>query len=308
MASSPAHAPSEGPPQKAPRRENAKAPMRSLQSHGSFPHYYADRGGVGHANIDPRVLAMRPDWFNGRRCLDIGCHQGTVAIAIARRWRCESMVGVDLDEKLIAYARTAVEKARTHPAPADAKAPPHAAPAAAPAASSAAAADAVADEGAIEFPISLALSMGLVARSRTASARRFEFPDNVRFEVLDIRDSAAQFGDGAFDTVLFLSTSKWVHLNGGDEAIIALFEHVHRMLTPGGAFIFEPQPWTSYQRKKHMSETTLRHYSSIELRPEAFPQFLLDYVGFRCCEQVAVEYGASVARGFASRPLFLFIK
>ena len=56
---------------------------------------------------------------------------------------------------------------------------------------------------------------------------------------------------GSFDTVVCLSVSKWVHLNGGDEALQALFARVWRLLAPGGRFLLEPQPWRSYLAAVH---------------------------------------------------------
>jgi hypothetical protein len=39
---------------------------------------------------------------------------------------------------------------------------------------------------------------------------------------------------GSFDAVLCLSTSKWMHLNHGDEGIKRLFSRVFTALKPGG--------------------------------------------------------------------------
>lgn len=49
-----------------------------------------------------QVLERR--WFAGRRCLDIGCNEGLVTLAVAARFGAASMLGVDLDEHLIRNA------------------------------------------------------------------------------------------------------------------------------------------------------------------------------------------------------------
>ena len=59
---------------------------------------------------------------------------------------------------------------------------------------------------------------------------------------------AAQHEAATMDTVLCLSVTKWVHLNGGDAALKCLFAAVQRVLTPGGHFVLEAQPWRSYKQ------------------------------------------------------------
>lgn len=51
----------------------------------------------------------------------------------------------------------------------------------------------------------------------------------------------------------FFCCRKWMHLNGGDEAVVRLFDKVYAMLRPGGRFVLEPQPWKSYKRNAHAS-------------------------------------------------------
>ncbi len=53
---------------------------------------------------------------------------------------------------------------------------------------------------------------------------------------------------GSFDTITCFSVTKWVHLNGGDEALQALLAKVYSLLAPGGRFILEPQQWVSYRK------------------------------------------------------------
>ena len=53
---------------------------------------------------------------------------------------------------------------------------------------------------------------------------------------------------GSFDTITCFSVTKWVHLNGGDEALQALLAKVYTLLAPGGRFILEPQQWVSYKK------------------------------------------------------------
>ena len=52
---------------------------------------------------------------------------------------------------------------------------------------------------------------------------------------------------GSLDMVTCFSVTKWVHLNQGDEGLLAMFRAVHALLAPGGCFVLEPQPWRSYR-------------------------------------------------------------
>ncbi|KAJ1619887.1 Bicoid-interacting protein 3-domain-containing protein, partial [Pavlovales sp. CCMP2436] len=290
---------------------------RETHTNGSFPRYYSERGVSSEHALDPRIRAMRPDWFNGRRCLDIGCHQGNVCLALARRWCCASVVGFDIDEKLIARAQSTLARTRVGHSlsePAAAAAAPDGGAEPAPTREGAQVGVKRAADGSTRsapqgsLPVALALSLGLVAPAWRLAAPAPLFPHNVRFEAADFTQASAVLASGSLDTILCLSTSKWVHLNGGDRAIKAFFAEVYRLLAEGGVFVLEPQPWSSYRRKKHVSETARAHYAQIRLRPERFPEFLVDHIGFRAVEQIKVEYDALVSQGFASRPMYLFVK
>lgn len=111
-----------------------------------------------------------------------------------------------------------------------------------------------------------------------------------------------------------LSTSKWVHLNGGDGALRRLFRRVHALLRPGGLFVFEPQPWSSYRKRSGLTPTIRHHYETIAIRPSGFIRLLVEEVGFTSCETLKVPYERSEAkfaqgaRGGARRPLLVLVK
>lgn len=66
-------------------------------------------------------------------------------------------------------------------------------------------------------------------------------------------DSSIDAQAPEFDVILALSLSKWIHLNWGDTGIKRFFKKVYRHLRPGGKFILEPQPFSSYSRKKKLT-------------------------------------------------------
>ena len=49
-----------------------------------------------------QVLDRR--WFHNKRCLDIGCNEGVITLAVVQRFAPLSMLGVDIDEGLVKAA------------------------------------------------------------------------------------------------------------------------------------------------------------------------------------------------------------
>ncbi|CAA7021468.1 unnamed protein product [Microthlaspi erraticum] len=112
--------------------------------------------------------------------------------------------------------------------------------------------------------------------------------------------------DNCYDTILCLSVTKWVHLNWGDDGLITLFSKIWQLLTPGGIFVMEPQPWKSYENNRRVSETTAMHYRNIVLRPERFQEILLDKIGFRTVEDLTSSLSGA-SKGF-DRQILAFQK
>ena len=56
------------------------------------------------------------------------------------------------------------------------------------------------------------------------------------------------------------SVSKWIHLNGGDDGLLAFFRRVHSCLNAGGSFVLEPQSWEGYSKAKRMSQVIYLAY------------------------------------------------
>nr|KAF6441459.1 methylphosphate capping enzyme [Rousettus aegyptiacus] len=135
------------------------------------------------------------------------------------------------------------------------------------------------------------------------------FPNNVVFVtgnyVLD-RDELVEAQTPEYDVVLCLSLTKWVHLNWGDEGLKRMFRRIYRHLRPGGILVLEPQPWSSYGKRKTLTETIYKNYYRIQLKPEQFSSYLTSpEVGFSSYELVATPHNTS--KGF-QRPVYLFHK
>jgi SAM-dependent methyltransferase len=81
---------------------------------------------------------------------------------------------------------------------------------------------------------------------------KFEAQPRVAFRVDDFARDDAPIDccrqRQQFDVILCLSVTKWVHLNGGDDAVRRLFRKAFALLAPGGIFVLEAQPWSSYRK------------------------------------------------------------
>ena len=72
--------------------------------------------------------------------------------------------------------------------------------------------------------------------------------------------------------------------------------------------MLEPQPWSSYGRRKTLTPQIARNFAAIALRPDAFERCLVDEIGFRSCERLEGRYSDKASAGFKRRPLLLLVK
>ena len=93
-----------------------------------------------------------------------------------------------------------------------------------------------------------------------------------------------------------LSVTKWIHLNWGDSGMVRLFTRAYQELKPGGVFILESQPFSSYAKKRHVSHVS---HDQITLKPESFISYLLDTIGFQSHQAIEPE---SLGSRFLSVP------
>ncbi|CBJ29762.1 conserved unknown protein [Ectocarpus siliculosus] len=119
---------------------------------------------------------------------------------------------------------------------------------------------------------------------------------------------AEAHGDHGYDVVCLFSVVKWMHINGGDEALRGVFRKTYSLLRPGGRLILEPQPWKTYRKsaRQHGLPEAAVIVGTIKLRPQDFPAYLTGEVGFRSWEEVGLP--AEGVGGFAKRSVHVFVK
>lgn len=253
--------------------------------YGNYRNYYGYRidRNVGE---DPRLEIFKREWFAGKDCLDIGCNQGLVTIGLAMKFECRSILGVDIDSGLIETAnwnlrritRTGkldTESAKVHNS---------------------------SDSTIQRCPKEVVSEMSNANISKHKHHDLFEI---VSFRPENFVESMHKCSE-QYDTIMCLSVTKWIHLNWGDDGMITLFVKIWHLLRPGGIFIMEPQPWTSYRRNRLVSEVARENFNDICIYPEKFREILLDKIGFRSVEVITDRLVGSVT-GF-DRPIEVYHK
>ncbi|KAJ1452668.1 Bicoid-interacting protein 3-domain-containing protein [Pelagophyceae sp. CCMP2097] len=263
----------------------AKRPQ-VVVSTGNHQRYYGYRsrergiedpgGGGGRINggEDPRLSLLRRDWFEGRKVKDVGCNAGQFTALIAKEFAPRFMLGVDADLVLVKKAQTACDfsaRARSRETREAGKR-----------------ARAAGGAG--------VLALGPLP-----------FPHNLWFQAEEAATAEAPAVDHSYDTVCAFSVTKWIHLNHGDEGLTRFFRRTFDDLKPGGRFIFEPQPLKSYKKRKKASATTLKHYEAMKIKPNDFPKFLVDKIGFEDCVLVGTPDAPGLSEGF-KRPIYCATK
>ncbi|KAH0626052.1 hypothetical protein JD844_000766 [Phrynosoma platyrhinos] len=274
--------------QQQPRRQ----PRHKFQ-YGNYCKYY------GYRNPDcedVRLRVMKPEWFQGKEVLDVGCNVGHLTLSVAKKWGPSRMVGLDIDGALIHSARQNIRHYLSEEMQQQKR---------------------QSDEGGASatrktFPASLMASRGPIAAPR----------GNYVLE----HDELLEAQKPEYDVILCLSLTKWVHLNWGDEGLKRLFKRIYRHLRPGGILILEPQAWSSYKKRKNLTVriaiatcpslslwlaellccscaglslgyeeealtqlTVYRHFHRIKLKPDQFASYLTSSeVGFSSYELVAM--------------------
>ncbi|CAA9993026.1 unnamed protein product [Nesidiocoris tenuis] len=248
--------------------------LNSLQDE-EVNRYYGYRYPGQEVDLRLKMLSRVDNLFSDKDVLDIGCNTGNVTISVARDLGAKKVVGIDIDRTLVEMARSNLRKLSR-------------------------------SQGKTKFPVSMPLVYGSLDVPGLPNANHF--PHNLSFiqgnYVLE-NDVLLELEKPQFDVILALSVTKWFHLNWGDSGLKRVFHRIFRQLRPGGKLVLEAQAYSSYKRKKSLTETTWRNYQSIKLLPNMFSEYLLSEVGFSKCEVIGSPYHPS--KGF-QRPIRIFTK
>ena len=71
--------------------------------YGNYNQYYGYRNPT--TECDHRIKCFCAEWFEGKEVLDIGCNVGHLTLDIAKSYKPQKIVGIDIDASLIGAAR-----------------------------------------------------------------------------------------------------------------------------------------------------------------------------------------------------------
>ncbi len=131
------------------------------------------------------------------------------------------------------------------------------------------------------------------------------YPNNILFRQENYVSTLKENDCKQYDTIMCMSTVKWIHLNFGDTGVKILFHNVYTQLKDGGIFIFEPQNWRSYKKKRNLNPRIKSNFSKISFKPEQFQSYLEDVYNFKCLNKVQPP---SNSKKSFDRPIFIFKK
>jgi len=236
---------------KKPRKNKSKF------IYGNYNSYYGYRQ---QKNMkDSRLTLMEKEWFQGKKCLDIGCNVGTLTIEIASSYSPSSIIGIDIDEKLIQKASNILHNKNERA------------------------------KRILSYPISFEQTLGpLENKPKYLPQISFQHGNFLETEINE-----------KFDTITCLSTTKWIHYNWGDEGIKNLFTKIYENLNDGGLFLLEPQLWNTYKKKSTLTQEIKKQYNQIKLKPEQFSEYLTTTLKFTFVKSIDIPLETVTAEGFA---------
>uniref|UniRef100_A0A8C7PWS3 RNA methyltransferase n=1 Tax=Oncorhynchus mykiss TaxID=8022 RepID=A0A8C7PWS3_ONCMY len=84
------------------KRQQHQGNKKKFQ-YGNYNKYYGYRN--PGCSEDPRFHCLRPEWFQGKAVLDLGCNTGHLTLCIAKKLRPARILGLDIDGGLVHAAR-----------------------------------------------------------------------------------------------------------------------------------------------------------------------------------------------------------
>ncbi|KAL6065196.1 RNA methyltransferase [Balamuthia mandrillaris] len=288
-------------------KDGRPAKKQKVFQYGNYDRYYGYRN--KDRRQDPRLEVFHSEWLAGKRCLDIGCNVGSVTMAIARRFGCSFIRGIDLDGSLInraknnlavaqrnATSRSTFQQKEAKKGTEEEKEKAEQKE------------DETKEKDNVKEHTDRKGKQKETNITTETNKKETSFPFNIEFRAENILDDNIHH-DQPYDVIFCLSLTKWIHLNWGDEGIKRFFRKVYNLLNEGGKVVLEPQEWSTYRKKAKLTAVTKKHYQEIRFKPDQFQEYLLsDEVGFKSCEDLQQRLDVAKTKQGFKRPIFLLTK
>ena len=254
---------------------------------GNFDPYYRYRNSFT-ADFDVRLASLCSFFGNiwhDKTVIDVGCGAGFVTLLLAKIFGAKSVLGLDVDQKLIFKALKNLRTIKTNGVTLQAQ-------------DSAKFGETV--------PMSFTRRRGIFPYALKPWVIPCEiqispsrFPYNVEFRLGSILD----FGSETFyERVFCLSVALWIHLNYGDDGVKALFRKLKEILAPQGLLFLEIEPWKNYKKHKNLTGKIRENFENIKFRPATFSNFLIETLEMKFVQRV------HPAKIHFDRPILVFQK
>lgn len=271
---------------------------------------YIKKRGVYMSTIDSRLIQIGTQYLSNMKVLDVGCLTGIISLQAARHFNARSVVGIDIDYKMINRAvknwvmeerRCILENQQAEQIQLNGKTILQ---------------DKLKIDSDSKIPRVLeaqTTDVLLGKRNPMDPETRNNYPNCVRFEIsnflhykassLEGMNEESLHNDDKFDTILCLSLLKYIHLNFSDKGLLRSFSQMNNLLRLGGHLILEFQGWKSYNKKKSFSKLFLQNISKIKIKPNDFRNILCNDFGF-----IFVDEIKSIREDSYKRPILIFKK
>lgn len=314
---------------KESRNSEAKQekPKKSfVYKYGNYRGYYGYR--LDESGNDARMVQFEEAWFRDKKVLDIGCNAGVVAIRVSKSFGCRSMLGVDIDKSLIEHAKRNLEIEEFAVEPESTQSKPlvtkfhgggkiaRSSSSAPPAAAAAGDRDELDGSGTrrtIEFEHCNYLDRKIGAESLdtimwyVATLFSHFSPFILRTSLSLTRNYMRTYLPSLISPSS-LSVIKWIHLNWGDEGLRKLLRKVLSELKPGGIFILEIQPMSSYHKVKNLTKHIRTTYDANQIHPDQIVAEA-ETIGFALLKSITPPTPTTKKGGVGfARPIHVFIK
>lgn len=228
---------------------------KHIPTNGNYKGYYKFRE-LQHDENSNRIVGFQDSWFHDQRVLDIGCNEGDLTMLIASKFHPASVVGIDVDKRLIESAGASLKRAMYEyrmkrkkgsltpviPIINENDMSAQNSDRSRSSSSSSSLNGFLPRTVALSRPVSLQqpLYPGHIVTTSPTDNNNGQFPFNVAFKCEDIMDPSHNFiEDPGYGVILCMSVSKWIHLNHGDDGIMKFFHKLFSMTIPGGKVIME---------------------------------------------------------------------